>query len=130
MTSQTLKVKISRARIDHWILKDWSLGVNKIKFWFKRKRINPLKKKNLRRIFHSKDRSSHWKDPFIIVTISLRFSRFGILIFMPNIDLFLLRINPQDLDFTLSLQNAFCSKEKRAKMIFGLKRSFSLRIWH
>ena len=124
MTSLTLKIEISIVRIDPWIVEDWSSRANKIKFWFKSIGINFLmfKDQSLKREESLENILVQWSiliekiDPFISIKAFLRFLRFGILIFVLKIDSFLLRINLQDLDFTLSLKNVIFREKKGKKL--------------
>ena len=133
MAYWTLKFEISRIRIDPWIVEDQSLGTNKTKKLIHKYHDRSFELQGSilwkRRIFeeYSNPRIDPFIeriDPFIFVIVYSRFLRFGISIFTP-------RIHPQDLDFTLSLQNAiFFERKIKPKTITRLRRGFSLRISH
>ena len=104
--------------------KDRSLGMNKTKILVQKHKDRSSEPQWLifenRRIFKE---DSIWRiDPFISVTVSLRFLKYRILIFPPKID-------AQDSDFSLLLQNAIFSKEKSQKVIFTLRRGFFTSIF-
>ena len=63
-------------------------------------------------------------DPCIFVIEFFRFPRFGISILAPKIDTLILRIDPQDSNFSFLHENAIFFEKKEPKSIFTLQRGF------